>query len=396
MLEPRLTFVCSAGNGKIIRMQRGQPKNRLLDNWIGIPLLNLFASLHPRRHLPKRIDRIGVLCSTALGDTLLFSAALQDLRAAFPAAHIVHFYTRHNVAAAEIIPGADERVYIELTDPISSIRALRSQHIDILFDFTSWQRLTAFFTLFSGAKYTVGFRTPGQYRSRGYDTAVEHRADRHELLNFRALLQQCGLRNPFPTDHDPVVAVTPISPTPFADEPDVVALHLWAAGQRSWLREWPEERWVALAERINRTPAGGPSTLFLITGSPNDLPRIEPFVERMRAAGLRCAPFVSPDGFHTLTAVLQHCRVVISVNTGVMHLAAIVGARVVCLSGPTNNARWGPIGPHVAGIQAPGPGCGYLNLGFEFDGRATDCMERITVDMVEVAVHTLLAQAEAR
>ena len=56
------------------------------------------------------------MCSPALGDTLLFSAALQDLRAAFPQAHITHVCMRQNLAAAEFIPGADRRLLIDLTD----------------------------------------------------------------------------------------------------------------------------------------------------------------------------------------------------------------------------------------------------------------------------------------
>jgi len=109
---------------------------------------------------------------------------------------------------------------------------------------------------------------------------------------------------------------------------------------------------------------------------------MEPFVQRLQAAGLRAEPFVSPDGFRTLTHLLRRARLVVSVNTGVMHLAAIVGARLVAINGPNRNGRWGPIGPRAVGVEAPGKGCGYLHLGFNFDGQPTDCMERTTVDQV--------------
>jgi ADP-heptose:LPS heptosyltransferase len=132
-------------------------------------------------------------------------------------------------------------------------------------------------------------------------------------------------------------------------------------------------------------------TLFVITGAPSDRPRTLPFVERMRAAGLRCEPFVSPDGFRTLTEVLRRTRLVVSVNTGVMHLAAIAGARVVAINGPNRNGRWGPVGPAAVGVEAPGEGCGYLHLGFNFDGQATDCMERTTVEQVYLAAQELMA-----
>ncbi|HEX4155633.1 MAG TPA: glycosyltransferase family 9 protein [Acidobacteriaceae bacterium] len=368
-------------------MQRGRRKNRLLDLWVGTPLLNLLASFHRRRQPPAGpLRRLGVMSSPALGDALLFSAALQDLRAAFPAAEITHLCMRENLAAAEIIPGSDRRVLVNLTRPVETIRRIRAQHFDVLLDFTGWQRLTAFYTLLSGAAYTVGFETPGQRRSRGFDRTVPHR-NRHEVENFRALLQGCGLTPAIKTGHAPAIRVRPPETVPFAGETDLVTLHLWASGQRSWLREWPEERWIELAKRL-----AGVDTLFVITGSSAEVERTEPFVERMRAAGLRSEPFVSPDGFRTLTEVLRRSRLVVSVNTGVMHLAAIAGARLVAINGPNRNGRWGPVGPRAVGVEAPGEGCGYLHLGFDFDGRPTDCMERTSVDQVLAAAQRLLTE----
>jgi ADP-heptose:LPS heptosyltransferase len=369
-------------------MQRGKKRNRQLDLWVGMPLLNFLATLRLRRaRPPENVRRIGVMCSPALGDTLLFSAALQDLRAAYPTAEIIHFCMKQNLAAAEIIPGADERVLISLTQPALAIRAMRAAKVDVLLDFTSWQRLTAFYTMLSAAKFTVGFRSAGQRRSRGYDRTVEHRADRHEVENFRALLKGSGLTPAVETGRQPTISVGPLEEMPFAREQDLVAMHLWASGQRSWLREWPEERWSELAQRL-----AGPETLFLITGAPSDKLRTDAFVARLRSAGLRCEGFISPDGFRTLTHVLQRARVVVSVNTGVMHLAAIAGAPTVAINGPNRNGRWGPLGPRAAGVEAPGGDCGYLHLGFEFDGRPTDCMERTTVDDVYAAVEALLAR----
>lgn len=319
------------------------------------------------------------MCSPALGDTLLFSAVLQDLRRHFgQQVEIVHFCMKPNLAAAELIPGADRRIVIELTNPPATIRAMRAEHLDAMLDFSSWQRLTAFYTLMSGAKFTAGFTTAGQHRGRGYDLQVEHRNDCHEVENFRSILRVLQIR----TDLPPKVQIPPLNTSePLAHANDVVVFHLWASGQRSWLREWPEDRWIELARRLAR-----PDTVFAITGAPADLPRTEPFVEQLRNAGLQAAPFVGNDGFKSLARMLTRARAVVSVNTGVMHLAAIVGAPTVSINGPNRNGRWGPVGPRAVGVEAPGPGCGYLHLGFNFDGQPTDCMERITVEAVAAAV----------
>jgi ADP-heptose:LPS heptosyltransferase len=357
-------------------MRRGSKTNRILDFWVGIPLLNLLATFRFRRSkLPDNIKKLGVMCSPALGDTLLFSGALRDLRRHFGnQVEIIHFCMKSNLAAAEIIPGAGRRVVIDLTNPLATIKQMRAEKLDAMFDFSSWQRLTAFYTMMSGARFTAGFTTAGQHRGRGYDLQVEHRDDRHEVENFRAILTALHIW----TDSAPKVRIPEAAdPETFSDASDVVVFHLCASGQRSWLREWPEERWIEVAMRLAR-----PETVFAITGAPSDLERTEPFVEKMRGAGLNAVAFVGTDGFGSLARMLGRARVVVSVNTGVMHLAAIVGAPTVSINGPNRNGRWGPVGPRAIGVEAPGEGCGYLHLGFNFDGQATDCMERITVDMV--------------
>ncbi len=264
-----------------------------------------------------------------------------------------------NLAAAELLGGASRRVVIDLTDVRGTVRAMRAERLDAMLDFSSWQRLTAFYSMMAGAKFTAGFRTAGQYRGRGYDVGVEHRDDRHEVENFRALLRAVGI---YASLEPKVSGFRWVG----AGKPARVVFHLWASGQRSGLREWPEERWVELAGRL----AGefGGDTVFVVTGSPADAVRTEPFVEKLRGAGLRAEAFVGVDGFRGLAAMLTGAQVVVSVNTGVMHLAAIVGAPTVSINGPNRNGRWGPVGPRALGVEAPGAGCGYLHLGFDFDG----------------------------
>jgi len=369
-------------------MRRGSIKNRILDYWVGVPLLNALATLRRRRKRPASIRRVGVMCSPALGDTLLVSGAFRDVRRHYGnAVEIVHFCMKSNLAAAELLQAPDRRVVIDLTDPPGTIKLMRAEKLDVLFDFSSWQRLTAFYSMMSGAKFTVGFTTAGQHRGRGYDLQVAHRADRHEVDNFRALLAGMNIATGLPSE----VVLPPGSPNLgcFTNASDIIVLHLWASGQRSWLREWPEDRWIELARILAR-----PDTVFAITGAPSDLPRIEPFCARMTAARLAAHPFIGTDGFRSLAHLLLRARVLVSVNTGVMHLAAILGVPTVSINGPNRNGRWGPVGPRAIGVEAPGEGCGYLHLGFNFDAQPTDCMERITVPMVAAAVAQAVAIPE--
>jgi len=367
-------------------MRRGSKKNRLLDTWLGIPLLNALGTLRRHRKYPNTVKSVGLLCSFALGDTLLFSAAVRSVRVHFPTQRLIHFCGPQNLAAAELIPGVDELVVIDLLKPGKTIRRMREQKLDLLLDFSSWQRLTALYSMMSGAKFTAGFRTPGQYRDRGYDHVADHSRTRHEVENFRVLLQSVGIMENYP----PSIVPPPIPPQELITRgKQIIVFHLWPSGVRSYLREWPEDRWLELAGQL-ATDLGKSEVLFVITGSPADQIRSEPFVRKMRNEGLDAEAFVGHDGFASLCQLLTHATLVISVNTGVMHLAAILGARTISINGPNRNSRWGPVGSRAIGVESPGEGCGYLHLGFEQGGAIANCMERITVEMVLAAAESLL------
>jgi heptosyltransferase III len=367
-------------------MRRGSKKNRFIDTWLGIPVLNMLAVLRRHRKYPDRVERVGVMCSLALGDTLLVSAAVRSVRSHFPTRHLVFFCGPQNIAAAKLLSGVDELVLIDLLKPRETIRRMREQRLDLLLDFSAWQRLTAFYSMMSGARFTAGFRTAGQHRHRGYDLTTEHSRERHEVDNFRSLLRSIGI-----TECYLPRIVPPAIPPPelVLRRKQIIVFHLWPSGVCSYTREWPEDCWVALAKHLATLP-GEAKVLFVITGAPSDQARSEPFVQKLREVGLEAESFVGQDGFASLCQVLLHARLVVSVNTGVMHLAAILGAPTISLNGPTNNGRWGPVGPRAMGVQSPGEGCGYLHLGFESSDGPMDCMERITVDMVLAAANVVL------
>ena len=201
--------------------------------------------------------------------------------------------------------------------------------------------------------------------------------------NFRSLLAGSGVVPATAITHEPALRV-PGGPVPFVAEHDIVVLHPWASGQKSWLREWPDERWVELATRLRRA-----DTLFVITGAPSDEPRMMVFLQTLRSSGLRAEAYVSTDGMLSLTRLVQHARLVVSVNTGVMHLAAIAGAPTVSLNGPTAEHRWGARGRCVANVQPADGSGGFLHLGFEFKGQPEDTMLRISVDQVMRACESL-------
>jgi heptosyltransferase III len=362
-------------------MKRGKAANRLLDFYLGIPLLNLFASLRRKGVHPDRPGRIGLLFNPALGDTLLASAVTQDIRGIYPEAKVILFATSANSAAAQLLPGIDAIEILPITRPFKSIRILRKSSLDLMLDFTAWQRITAVYTLMSGAQFTAGFARKKQYRHRGYDQTVSHQGDCHEIENLRRLTRLLGART-----HAAPRLLIPELPLPevFSIATEVIIFHPWASGARSWLREWPDECWVGLARELR-----APGRCFLLTGSPSDEIRCQELGQKLVDDGTPVQILIGRKGIGEVARVLMHAKMLVSVNTGIMHLGAIVGTPTISINGPTSADRWGPVGPNVANVCPPDGSGGFLDLGFEYHGRSADVMAKISVAEVMLAVNQL-------
>ena len=118
---------------------------------------------------------------------------------------------------------------------------------------------------------------------------------------------------------------------------------------------WPNKRWAParLAEVAEwlREARGLPS---LVTWGPGDEALAAAVVEGSNGAA-RLAP---PTRVADLAAILKAAAVVVSGDTGPLHLAAAVGTPVVGLYGPTDARRNGPWAPaDVAVSRFPDCGC---------------------------------------
>ena len=91
-----------------------------------------------------------------------------------------------------------------------------------------------------------------------------------------------------------------------------------------------------------------------------------------------------------MVGILERARLVVSVDTGIMHLAAAVHAPLVALQGPTSKKRWGPLSDRAVVVRVGEKCRPCISLGFESNCDNPICMKNITVDMVLDAVDTVL------
>ena len=368
------------------KAERGRGFLRKLDRWVGVPLLLVLSLFHQKRAKPQYFQSIGICVFAAIGDALLASSLIADLKKGLPGVKITIFATQANKAAFDLVEGYDDLVLVPITKPMAAIQQVRGHPVDILIDTSQWSRIGALVACLSGAGWAIGFETEGQKRHYVFDFAVKHSSKVHELSNFGALLSPVGIK----AGCMPPIAVSKISDSSCLKiKQPYVVLHPWASGNHFELREWPRTHWIELAKKLANAGFG-----LVISGGPNDERRAMDLCDQIGGT--------SPGGLLNLAgkaslldtaSYLKSAGAVVSVNTGTMHLAALLGSPLVALHGPTNPDRWGPNYPnsmhqHKTIILGPGveEGGAYLNLGFEYPATPIYLMDQISVEAVMSAL----------
>ena len=359
--------------------ERGNRLFRLLDRIAGVPLVYFFGLLKFRRFrasVVPEVKRVAFLMSAAIGDTILLSAAIRDFRRACPGAHLTLFTGASNREAAFLISGLDRIIELSITDPISAAKIIRkSGHYDLWFDFGTWARFNALLSVCADATVKIGFRTDRQYRHYIYDRTVFHSSALHELQNYKELIRSAGIGV---SDEIPALSIKGTV------KPDVITIHMFPGGTRSSRKEWPQQSWKELVRRLLKR-----GYRIFLTGSQHDRERALQFVAGLDARD--CITIVAGSlDLQRVAELLKSSRLVISVNTGIMHLAAALGCNLVALQGPTSVLRWGPLNSNSIALSSSAACAPCLNLGFEYACTHSICLETISVDDVDDAAKSFL------
>jgi heptosyltransferase-2 len=148
-------------------------------------------------------------------------------------------------------------------------------------------------------------------------------------------------------------------------------------------KRWLLERYAQVADRL----IGALHADVLIFGSAAERPLAEEI-----ARGMKHTPLVlsGTTSLRQLMALLGQCRVVITNDSGPMHLGAALGLPVVAVFGSTDERATGPIGPRTRVVKRPvecSP-CGLRVCPIDLR-----CMKSVTVDDVYVAALGVLKEA---
>jgi len=152
------------------------------------------------------------------------------------------------------------------------------------------------------------------------------------------------------------------------------------------IKQWTSDQFAALADML----ADQLSARVLVIGGKEDIVLAEEIVAKTRTKPLSIA---GKTTLLQLGAVLEKCNVLVSGDTGPMHLGTAVGTSVVALFGATDPLRTGPVGSGHTVLQAKEVPCVPCKSLACRNSVYLECMKNISVEMVFRAIVETLKNA---
>jgi ADP-heptose:LPS heptosyltransferase len=150
---------------------------------------------------------------------------------------------------------------------------------------------------------------------------------------------------------------------------------------------WPAERFVALMRRLTAPGAAFEGARIAVFAAPHERKLAQPVLDAVPAG--RLIDVTAEPDLLTIAATLRRVGLFVANDTGLMHMAAAMGAPTLGLFGPSPALLYGPWGPHAAVARTEIPHEALVGAP-GFDHRTTGTlMESLSVETVEAAAAAL-------
>ncbi len=369
--------------------KRGGRLNRWIDHHFGMGLLGiLWMLLAVKRFVVAKRpadDRAYLLvCFGAIGDLIILTEAVRCQLAGKKVYLACSFL---NLGAAKLYDGIYAGIEpVNIKNFLAVHKVAKKFGVRNIVDSTQWANIgplqVGIADLFGNGVSSVGFLMKKSVRNHIYGNVIPHSNQAHELVNFVNLVAgSCVI-----SSNSELNSVVPrLYERKARRKTGKVLIHMWPSGNRSYLKEWPEDCWIALINNL----MGRGYEIFL-SGAPADMQKTEEFVCKVRSKEV-----VNIAGLYELTELRQFIQdqieFAVSVNTGILHLLASEGVPLIALHGPTNPVRWGPLGSSSISLLPESGYAAYLHYGFEYPDSDVNALNKLSVSQVFNAVDSLLA-----
>ena len=321
-------------------------------------------AIKPTQLLPSTPRKILVLKFGGMGEAVLASSLLASLKERHPFLQIDFLVEGRTSGVMNAAGTGKVYSYLPHKDGIwkafDILRRVRRARYDAIVDFEQESLLTAAFVRLSGVPVRLGFSPAAPSpRSRLFTHLVQLREDESMWRLFLQLVRildpgipESQQTVPLHYSDDAEAWVKQWRRTKGIGEPGnpLIAMHL-GVGPSAQYRRWPMERFLELANILAERL---PGMSLILTGSSAEQSLTQSFRSRFRGRSVDASDLGELQ--HTL-ALLRHCDLMVSGDTGMMHLSAAMGTPTVGLFGPNSPGCWGPVGSRATYVYGTRLAC---------------------------------------
>ncbi|MFP5228303.1 MAG: glycosyltransferase family 9 protein [Acidobacteriota bacterium] len=331
-------------------------------------VIAMLPKLIPREREQVRAvkpERILVLKFGGMGEAVLARSLLDALLERNPTL-IIDYLVERRTLEAMTLGRTGSRIfhYSPSADGLRTacrvLRDVRQNCYDAVVDFEQHSLLTAFFCRATSAPLRVGF-IPSVSNDR--DRLLTHAVPLNESDSMWSAFVRLGrVLDPGLPE---MLTTTPLPTSPEAErwmdewwtanvggkaEHPVVAMHL-GVGPSAQYRRWPLSRFSQCAAALRVRYSG---LTILLTGAAAEREMMGEFRQSFPGKSVEAADLGTLE---RTCALLRRCDLLLSADTGIMHLAAAMGTPTVGLFGPNTPRCWAPVGRHATWVCTTGQSC---------------------------------------
>ena len=333
----------------------------------------------------SKVKKILIVKLRGIGDVVLSTIVLDNLRKDFPQAEIDYLVEKPSAPGLEGLAEINRVLIFDRQNFLTKIKlafAIRKNKYDLVFDFFT-NPTTAQITFFSGAKFRIGF----PYRGRKYAYNLFGPSERgkfHAAQLHLETLRMVGLsylskRLHYHIAQEAIEFADKYFSDTFSQDDFVVGICPtggWAS------KKCDPDKFAEIAGAVNKKYN---AKILVLWGKSDE--EDAKLIHSILGNDSVLAPSTS---IQELAALISKCHILIANDSGPMHISTAVGTPVLSMHGPTSPYMQGPFGEKHEWIRKDELDCIECNL-LECP-RKHECFKELSIDAVLDKIQKLITK----
>jgi lipopolysaccharide heptosyltransferase II len=307
---------------------------KLFDKVVGKPFVWLLSiRWEDKKEIPEKFKKVLFIRPGGIGDAVLLLPAIHSLRENFPGSHIDILCEKRNV---EIFRLSRDINRIYLYDKGFDLLKYIWNSYDVVIDTEQWHRLSAVVAYLTRAAVRIGFIT--NERGKLFTHQIPYSHDDYEVYSFFHLIEPLIEKPPSFDVNGSFIDTELISPSrssllkEIKNNEEYIAIFPGASVPE---RRWGGEKFGKVAKTLS--DKGYKIVIFGSSADQVDAETIKRYADD-------CIDLTGKTNLRDVAVVLKMSKLLITADSGLMHIAYGVGTPAVSLFGSGIEKKWAPRG----------------------------------------------------